>query len=493
MQIRLPNLEPSTNDPFENDCLGRKYLEPPLTQFVTQAVGPFVLAIDGSWGSGKTTFLKMWQVKLDEAGHLCLYLNAWETDFVQDPLVAVVGELSIAIKKHSLALQDKNSVDERIEKIEKTARSIVKRLIPTVVKLATHGILDIDTASEKVLSDFTGETAQDLIKDYNKGKSDIKEFRDSLSLLATAIKETSNESAKIVIIIDELDRCRPTYAVQLLERIKHLFDVDGVVFILGIDRDQLSHSIKALYGSEFDATVYLKRFIDIDYRLPEPDLERHCYCPYLFTKFEIYELISKRQSGGNDDLDDLDDLKHYLGYLISSAQMSLRDQEQIISRLRVVLQTIPAHELIFPVSLSILLFLREYNFERYMSAIKGNLTYKEFIAFIEDLPDETQAFKAFSKNAKYTRVRFSKIRIESVFLAGLSELLKTECHELQQYKNLLDSIEKSTPDMHNQVISTSKIEKTAAEIEDIVSESEHKAGFKTTEKRLNLTSNFVQK
>jgi signal transduction histidine kinase len=171
----------------------------------------------------------------------------------------------------------------------------------------------------------------------------------------------------------------------------------------------------------------------------------------------------------------------------------LRDQEQIISRLRVVLQTIPAHEFIFPVSLSILLFLREYNFERYMSAIKGNLTYKEFIAFIEDLPAEAQAFKAFSKEAKYKRVQFSKIRIESVFLAGLSELLKTECHELKQYKNLLDSIEKSTPDMHNQVISISTIEKTAAEIEDIVSESKHEAGFKTTEKRLNLTSNFVQK
>ena len=122
MQIRSSDLEIPTNDPFENDCLDRRELEPPLTQFVTQAVGPFVLAVDGSWGSGKTTFLKMWQVKLDDAGHFCLYLNAWKTDFVQDPLVAVVGELSIAIKKHPLDRLDEDNVRKTIEKIEKTAR-----------------------------------------------------------------------------------------------------------------------------------------------------------------------------------------------------------------------------------------------------------------------------------------------------------------------------------------------------------------------------------
>jgi hypothetical protein len=90
MQIRSSDLEIPKDDPFENDCLNRRELESPLTEFINQALGPFVLAIDGSWGPGKTIFLKMWQVKLDENGHLCLYLNAWKNDFVQDPLIAVV-------------------------------------------------------------------------------------------------------------------------------------------------------------------------------------------------------------------------------------------------------------------------------------------------------------------------------------------------------------------------------------------------------------------
>ena len=474
MQIRSSDLEIPTDDPFENDCLGRRELEPPLTQFVTQAVGPFVLAIDGSWGSGKTTFLKMWQVKLDKAGHLCLYLNAWKTDFVQDPLVAVVGELSIAIKGNPIL--DKDNVRKTIEKIEKTTRSIAKRLIPSGIKLLTLGALDIDSGMERESSVAAGVIAENLIQDYGKGKSEIQEFREDIEFLAAEMKKSENDFVKIVIIIDELDRCRPTYAVQLLERIKHLFDVEGVVFILGIDRYQLSHSIKALYGSEFDATGYLKRFIDLDYRLPEPSLG--CYCSSLFEKFEINSLLLRRQSANNNgSVHDLNDFKHYLGYLISSAKMSLRDQEQMISRLRIVLQTIPTHQNSFPVTLSILLFLRNYSDpEIYTSVMRGNLTAKAFLDFVEALPNEKAAFQSFSdlsRNTNYSR--FFKEMIEGVFLAGLNELLNTRCPEMEEYIHTLNS--SNNPNYKVQ------------QILEIANQNQG-AGFRRTEQRLNLTSNF---
>jgi KAP family P-loop domain len=473
MQIRSSDLDILPDDPFKNDELERRELEPPLTQFVTQAVGPFVLAVDGSWGSGKTTFLKMWQVKLNEAGHLCLYLNAWKTDFVQDPLVAVVGELSSAIEDPRL---DNDNVRRTIAKVEKTAKSIFKRIIPTVVKIATVGAVS-DSQIEKTIADFTSETAQDLIKDYNKGKSDIEEFRESLSFLAAAIRESNNESSKIVIVVDELDRCRPTYAVQLLERIKHVFDVEGVVFILGIDRHQLSHSVKALYGSEFDATGYLKRFIDQDYRLPDPSLG--CYCSYLLKKFEIDTLLSKRQLLNNgNDLNDFNHFDYYLGYLMCSAKMSLRDQEQIISRLRIVLQTITVKEKPFPVTLSILLFLRNYIDPKiYTSVIAGNLTAKDFLVFIEALPNEKKAFQSFSSSAKSRNYSgFFKERIEGVFLAGLNELSNTICPEMQKYMEVLNLRENSSH-----------------EVEWILEiANQERLGFQKTEQRLNLISNFEQ-
>jgi KAP family P-loop domain len=469
MQIRSSALDIPTDDPFKNDCLSRKALEPPLTQFVTQSIGSFVLAIDGSWGSGKTTFLNMWQAKLNEAGHLCFYLNAWQSDFVEDPLVAVVGELSIAIEANDLMAKD--NVRKTIDKIEKRAKSIVKKLIPMGAKIATFGAVNIDPAIERELSAAAGIVAENLIQDYENEKTNIKAFRDDLKFLAKEIQGTSEETVKIVIIIDELDRCRPTYAVQLLERIKHLFDVEGIVFVLGIDRSQLSHSIKALYGSEFDAAGYLKRFIDLDYRLPEPVLG--CYCSSLFTSFGIDTLILRRKS--QDPYYEVEDLKHCLGYLMSAARMSLRDQEQIVSRLRVVLQTIPINHILYPATLSILLFLREFDRNIYTSVMRGSLTYKEFLVFIEGLPNEAQAFQEFSKmrsNGHYGG--FFKERIEAVFLSGLKEILNNIPPELQEYINRLNSGQDPSYGTRH-----------------IVETARQGAGLTMTDSRLNLTSNFV--
>jgi hypothetical protein len=261
--------------------------------------------------------------------------------------------------------------------------------------------------------------------------------------------------------------------VQLLERVKHLFDVEGIVFVLGIDRTQLCHSIKALYGSEFDATGYLKRFIDLDYRLPEPEIG--CYCSYLFASFEIDKLMSTRRQQ-QETQHDLEDLKYYLGYLISSARMSLRDQEQIVSRLRVILQTVPLNNYLYPVTLSILLFLREWDRNTYMSIVSGGMTYEEFISFIENLPNEAQAYQDFLKMTSYENYYydgFFKERIEGVFLKGLQEISKASNPKLQEYAK----------DFNDNNSEKARL---------ILIAAKRDVGFKTTEDRLNFASNFVQ-
>ena len=84
----------------------------------------------------------------------------------------------------------------------------------------------------------------------------------------------------LFILIDELDRCRPTYAIKLLERVKHMFETDQVVFVIATDTSQLKHSIRATYGGEFDAQTYLQRFFDRTFR---------------FNKVELDELASSYQ------------------------------------------------------------------------------------------------------------------------------------------------------------------------------------------------------
>ena len=383
MQVRPTKLEIPQDDPFKNDALGRRDLEPPLMQFVTQASGSFVLALDASWGSGKTTFLEMWKVKLSQAGHACLYLNAWQNDFAQDPLIAIIGELTKAIEDFANQSGETGiDLKKQMEKTRQVAQSLLKRLLPVGIKIATHGLLDIkEAAIEKAIADATSSGGEDLIKNYEKGKSEIKEFRKALADLASQVASL-NLSAKVVIIIDELDRCRPTYAIELLERVKHLFDASGVVFILGIDRSQLNHSIRSLYGSEFDSTGYLRRFIDLDYCLPEPKIGN--YCDYLFKVFGVEQLMSKRSFESNSL--DLKNLKLYLGSLMSAASMTLREQEQIVSKLRIALQTVHPNYPISPIMLSFLLCLREWNNSIYTNIIERKINVDDIITQIEAIP-----------------------------------------------------------------------------------------------------------
>jgi len=473
MQTRHNEIEISSDDPFKNDALGRKELEPPLTQFITQTSSPFTLALDSAWGSGKTTFLKMWEVKLKQAGHVCLYLNAWKNDFAQDPLVAVVGELSEAISEAIKALEPKEKkteLQEKMKTVTKTAALIFKRSIPLAIKLATHGILDIEGAMEKNMADFASGIAEDGIKEYEKGKSEIEEFRQALTSLAVSVsKSKNNDNAKVVIIIDELDRCRPTYAVQLLERIKHLFDVSGVVFVLGIDRSQLNHSICALYGSGFDAVGYLKRFIDLDYRLPEPKSGN--YCSYLFKYFGIEDLILSRQ--GPIIQDTLEDLKSYLGALMSSARMSLRVQEQTVSRLRIVLQTIPKGQKLHEIALSILLFLREWNTDKYDAFVSRKINIDELLSSIEALPNIGESFQenSFYVIEAYLLARANELELHSPRLVSLKKLnkstsTKTEISNARRVTYVMESISERNS-------------------------GREKSGFTITADRIELTNNFI--
>lgn len=278
-----------------------------------------------------------------------------------------------------------------------------------------------------------------------------------------------NPSAKVVIIIDELDRCRPTYAIELLERVKHLFDASGVVFILGIDRRQLNHSIRSLYGSEFDATGYLRRFIDLDYRLPEPQVGD--YCEYLFENFGINELMSKRNRNETNDYQ----LKSHLQGLMSAAKMSLREQEQTISRLRIVLQTIPQYSLIYGNILSLLLFLREWNTDIYADTIEGKIDIDKIIPQIEALP----RIKEVSRNY------FINIgMIEAYFLLILGELDMP--HLVQPHIEAYRRLDKS--------VTTTEVEK-AKQVLNIYDSCSNDnfvhIGFRETVKRIAITNNFV--
>ena len=99
MRFKAPIIDIPSEAPFKHDVLERQPCADVLTQFVLRLNEAFVLAIDAPWGSGKTTFLRMWLQSLQNQGFHCLYFNAWQNDFSDSPLVSLIGEICEAIKK----------------------------------------------------------------------------------------------------------------------------------------------------------------------------------------------------------------------------------------------------------------------------------------------------------------------------------------------------------------------------------------------------------
>ena len=327
MLIKNKMIEINNEDIFANDILGRRQSIIDLSNLITSYNEPFVLSINADWGAGKTTFLKLWKAYLKKEHEVnSIYFSAWEDDFSKEPLIAILGEINNYIEDNSCS----DNVKSKFDTVKKTGSKIFKRALPAFIKGATMGIVDVDKGFEAALGALSEEAVSELIDNYNSEKKLLEEFKESMTLL---IKEI-NEDKPFVIFIDELDRCRPLYAIELLERLKHIFGVDNLIFILAIDKKQLSESIKSQYG-KIDANKYLKRFIDLEYNMKNLNVET--FCDVLYHKYNFDATL--RGKGINANRNDYHHLS-IMKKLAVSLNLSLRDIEQVFTKLHIVFKAI---------------------------------------------------------------------------------------------------------------------------------------------------------
>lgn len=383
MVIKNPAVEIVEDDPFRHDVLNRKESAEVLTQLLSTITEPFVLAIDSEWGTGKTTFVRMWQKHLENGGYPCLYFNAWENDFAIDPLVAFIGEINAGMDQLKIPPDRLAKAKELFEKAKSVGTTIARHAIPIALKLGTAGVLDMDAFTEKTLADCAGKLAQDKIEQYQADKLTITKFKESLQDFVAELGSDTEKKFPLIFFIDELDRCRPTYAVELLERIKHLFSIDGIIFVLAIDKEQMGHSVSALYGAKMNSDGYLRRFIDLDYALPQPSIES--FANYLFNRFGLDALIAKR----------LTREKHYERERILTTftnfshafRLTLRVQEQCFSRFNIALRTTPPDYDYHPILLTALIVVKVVNpvlYRKYISRIVTQLGFIDYL--LDQLP-----------------------------------------------------------------------------------------------------------
>jgi len=295
---------------WEDDQIGdRRQHAEFLLQYLISRGNPatedrgFVLNIDAEWGAGKSFFMERLRLHL-EREHLVAYVDAWRDDFADDPLIAVLHAVREAFKKEEEQEGGSEAVAEKFKEMAGKGLRIVgligsgllKRQAYRLVGDAVDELMDGESeepVNGKKAKSTTEESEETNVGDdvaaamreafnhmgavgqaeeeaFKQASGIINEFVISLRELAKAVAADKNAKAPIFILIDELDRCRPTYAIELLERVKHIFEAAGVVFIIATDTEQLAHSVKSVYGEGFNGRKYLQRFFDQSYLLPAP-------------------------------------------------------------------------------------------------------------------------------------------------------------------------------------------------------------------------------
>lgn len=272
--MRLTASAKEFSNGFDNkdDIFQRRTLHNNIMRVATNAVDKsLVLALDDKWGNGKTSFVKMMEseIKLNHSEAFeVIYFDAFKSDYQSDPFIALTANIYAMTKK-----------DSGLDKLGSKLLNIGKKLGASfaihsskfAISAATGGLVSGtslekmgETISESISSPLE-EYIEDKIKTSEKEIATIEKFGETL----TEIHKESNK--KILFIIDELDRARPDFSLELLEKIKHIFSVEGVIFLLVVNREQFEKSIESRYGN-INSKLYLNKFVHYWFTLPKMSL-----------------------------------------------------------------------------------------------------------------------------------------------------------------------------------------------------------------------------
>lgn len=274
---------------YLNDTIGRNDDLFYFVRILSGLSSGSAVALNAAWGSGKTFFVKQAKMLIDihnpnsDIATECLnqeeiasikdvynkhnfgtekydmpkmatvYYDAWKYDDTEDPLLSLL--YCIMNRFGESVPEDKVAV---IKKFAKQSISIFSSAVRYVTGINVQEILE-------TIKNFA-EACEDTVKEQKSNESLEKRINSFLNDVVL------DDEEKLIIFIDELDRCNPQYAVKLLERVKHYFNHPKVIFVISYNKSELQHSIKTLYGSEFSADKYLERFFDYEFGLSTIDV-----------------------------------------------------------------------------------------------------------------------------------------------------------------------------------------------------------------------------
>lgn len=345
------------------DLLGREKSIAVFMQLIDECDEGGVIALHGSWGAGKSCFVRMLMHNLSARNCDCVYYNAWKYDHSNDPLLPLFAEF-----KNKFA-------DVPTEKLEKLTRSFAKVSLEVIPTLSSA--LATIFSGNPLISEATKEVTKKAADMINAKIDGYLTYKYSIEGFQDAIKDCICSDRQMVFFIDELDRCSPSFAVRTLELIKHLFIIPNVVFVLSIDKIQLAHSICGYYGSEaFDAVDYLRRFIDIEYNLPTGDLKN--LLKKYFEDFGFEELCKNKDTNYS-----CTDLLDFIYVVCIIRKLSIRQIEKWLIALGHALEK-TKHLRIDSPTVAMLTYFRTFDYGFYVQYFNFEVSDQDVIDYIQN-------------------------------------------------------------------------------------------------------------
>ena len=300
-QLRSEEFVADPEDPYRNDLLGRGQTVENLHDVTDRDTGPLTAAVFGGFGSGKTAMLRMYAARRRQAHLAVVEFNAARQGYTRDPRRDLLSCLL-----HEL---DRSGITQKL-------RAAIEPAFGRFVEAVTRGVI----------------SGSDWAEHPHPAARDWVEMQQLTGQVRSALEAAVNDtpSGKLTVVIDELDRCHPEYALGVMDAARHILDVPGLIVVLGLDPEEMQARVSHLYGAHTNAASYLRRFVDysIELRLPA-------------SGGGLGEFLAKVYTDTGADEGALADPNGYTALMIGRCArdngFSLRDIQQFVGRVGISL------------------------------------------------------------------------------------------------------------------------------------------------------------
>lgn len=280
------------SSPWHGDIFDRKHDGEVLSNLIAKSADQsLTISLQAPWGSGKTIFLQRLKAHIQNEYRIkAISVDAWKYDHHGDPLVPILAQLLEVIEAQATIAKPKSTIRKKLEKAgSEVAAAGTKYILPVLTAAAKAGApvySPMVEGAEKIATRLL-DAQRELMKSEPAFRSALEAARDAL-----AARAPTAPIRPILFVIDELDRCRPDYAIQTLERIKHHFDVPGIIFLIATDHGNLPAAVQTVYGAHVNGEEYLRKFFDFEYHLSPAS--REAVAKYLLSSVGLGQNQNKK-------------------------------------------------------------------------------------------------------------------------------------------------------------------------------------------------------